>query len=103
LQLTTHPWDIYSDIQGLKFNAIVSGNNIQRMVISGTGLDVNGTVTANALNAESATITGNLSVSGIDLGEMNAILLQKVEELTLYIIQMEKRLAEVENLKGGTE
>ncbi|MCL2290028.1 MAG: hypothetical protein FWC34_04895, partial [Bacteroidetes bacterium] len=37
LQLTTHPWDIYSDIQGLKFNAIVSGNNIQRMVISGGG------------------------------------------------------------------
>jgi len=37
-----------------------------------------------------------VEANGIELGEMNAILLQKVEELTLYIIQMEKRLAEVE-------
>lgn len=29
--------------------------------------------------------------NGIDLGEMNAKLLQKIEELTLYIIQMNKR------------
>jgi len=37
-----------------------------------------------------------VEANGIELGEMNAILLQKVEELTLYIIQMEKRLAELE-------
>jgi len=35
--------------------------------------------------------------NGINIGEMNAKLLLKVEELTLYIIQMEKRLAELEN------
>ena len=42
-----------------------------------------------------------VEANGIDLGEMNAILLQKVEELTLYIIQMEKRLSELEGKKGG--
>jgi len=39
--------------------------------------------------------------NGIQLGEMNAILLQKIEELTLYIIKLEKRLTEVEAKKGG--
>jgi hypothetical protein len=39
--------------------------------------------------------------NGFELGEMNALLLQKVEELTLYIIQLEKRLSAVENKKGG--
>jgi hypothetical protein len=42
-----------------------------------------------------------MEAEGINLSEMNALLLQKIEELTLYIIQMEKRLAEVENMKGG--
>jgi hypothetical protein len=42
-----------------------------------------------------------VEANGIELGEMNAILLQKVEELTLYIIQMEKRLNELESRKGG--
>jgi len=31
---------------------------------------------------------------GIDLGEMNRILLQKIEELTLYVIELEKRIEE---------
>ncbi len=34
---------------------------------------------------------------GIELGEMNKRLLQKVEELTLYIIEMNKELQEVKN------
>ena len=42
-----------------------------------------------------------VKANGVELGEMNALLLQKVEELTLYIIQLEKRLSEVENRKGG--
>jgi hypothetical protein len=42
-----------------------------------------------------------VGANGIELGEMNAKLLLKVEELTLYIIQMEKRLAELESKKGG--
>jgi hypothetical protein len=42
-----------------------------------------------------------VEANGIELGEMNAKLLLKVEELTLYIIQMEKRLAELESKKGG--
>lgn len=33
--------------------------------------------------------------NGIELGEMNKLLLQKVEELTLYIIEMNKELEEV--------
>jgi len=38
--------------------------------------------------------------NGVQLGEMNAILLKKIEELTLYILQLEKRLSDVEK-KGG--
>lgn len=34
---------------------------------------------------------------GMNLKEMNNILLQKVEELTLYIIQLENRISEIEN------
>ena len=36
-----------------------------------------------------------VSASGIDLGEMNAILLQKVEELTLHIIELQKQIDEL--------
>ena len=32
---------------------------------------------------------------GIELGEMNALLLKKVEELTLYVIELKKELEEV--------
>ncbi len=34
---------------------------------------------------------------GVDLGEMNRVLLEKVEELTLYIIQLEERIKIIEN------
>lgn len=34
--------------------------------------------------------------NGIDLGQTDAILLEKIEELALYIIQLEKRLRELE-------
>ncbi len=34
---------------------------------------------------------------GIDLGDMNGKLLQKIEELTLYIIDLEKRVKSIEN------
>jgi hypothetical protein len=36
---------------------------------------------------------------GVSLGEMNKILTQKVEELTLYTINLEKRLSELESKK----
>jgi hypothetical protein len=36
---------------------------------------------------------------GVDLGEMNRVLLEKVEELTLYILQLEERMKVVENSK----
>ncbi|MCL2290666.1 MAG: hypothetical protein FWC34_08205 [Bacteroidetes bacterium] len=49
-----------------------------------------------------------VGVNGINLGEMNAILLQKIEELTLYIIDQEKQIkelkklfSELESKKGG--
>ncbi len=35
--------------------------------------------------------------NGIDLGEMDAKLLQKIEELTLYIIEQQKQLEELRN------
>jgi hypothetical protein len=34
--------------------------------------------------------------NGINLGEMDAILLQKIEELTLYVIEQQKRIEELE-------
>jgi hypothetical protein len=36
---------------------------------------------------------------GVDLSEMNKVLLQKIEELTLYLIQQEQRIQELENKK----
>jgi hypothetical protein len=39
--------------------------------------------------------------NGIDLGDMQGKLLLKVEELTLYVNDKKKRLAELENKKGG--
>ncbi|MBN2728908.1 MAG: hypothetical protein JXR53_06750, partial [Bacteroidales bacterium] len=35
--------------------------------------------------------------NGINVSEMNMMLLQKVEELTLYILQLESRINELEN------
>jgi len=35
--------------------------------------------------------------NGVNVGEMSATLLQKIEELTLYIIDLNKRIAELEN------
>jgi hypothetical protein len=37
---------------------------------------------------------------GVDLGEMNRLLLEKVEELTLYILQLEDRLKALETSKN---
>jgi len=39
-----------------------------------------------------------VSEKGIELGEMNKLLLEKIEELTLYTLQQEKRLIQLENL-----
>jgi len=41
-----------------------------------------------------------MEAEGIELSEMNALLLRKVEELTLYIIDLEKRLTELETKKN---
>lgn len=38
-----------------------------------------------------------VSANGVDLAKMNVKLLQKIEELTLYIIQQEKRISKLEN------
>ena len=37
-----------------------------------------------------------MELSGIDLGEMNILLLKKNEELTLYILEQEKRIKALE-------
>jgi hypothetical protein len=39
-----------------------------------------------------------VSENGISLGEMNGILLEKIEELTLYIIQQDERIKKLEEL-----
>lgn len=41
--------------------------------------------------------------NGVDLGEMNKKLLQKIEELTLYIIQQDKEMKEVKKRLGRLE
>ncbi len=38
----------------------------------------------------------DMKINGIDMGEMNTLLLQKVEELTLYIIELKKRIEKLE-------
>lgn len=35
--------------------------------------------------------------NGVDLGELNRLLLEKVEELTLYILELEERVTSIEN------
>jgi hypothetical protein len=39
--------------------------------------------------------TAEVEANGVNVGEMNAILLQKVEELTLYIIDLQKQINEL--------
>jgi len=38
--------------------------------------------------------------NGVNLGDMQSKLLQKVEELTLYIIALEKQIKELQQTKG---
>lgn len=40
--------------------------------------------------------------NGVELGATTEILLQKIEEMTLYILQLEERVQQLENGKGGT-
>lgn len=40
-----------------------------------------------------------VEANGIELGEMNKLLLEKIEELTLYVIQQEKRIKSLEKKK----
>jgi len=39
--------------------------------------------------------------NGVELGAATELLLQKIEEMTLYIIQLEERIQQLENGKGG--
>lgn len=41
-----------------------------------------------------------VEANGIELGEMNKLLLEKIEELTLYVIQQEKRIKQLEQETG---
>ena len=41
--------------------------------------------------------------NGINLGEMNALLLKKIEELTLYIIKQEKRITALESINSNNK
>lgn len=40
-----------------------------------------------------------VEANGIELGEMNRLLLEKIEELTLYTIEQEKKLARIKILE----
>lgn len=41
-----------------------------------------------------------VEANGVELGEMNKLLLEKIEELTLYVIQQEKRIKSLEQETG---
>lgn len=41
--------------------------------------------------------------NGVDVGEMNKVLLKKVEELTLYLIEQQKELKEMKGMKDELE
>ncbi|MDR1112299.1 MAG: hypothetical protein LBL18_00835, partial [Bacteroidales bacterium] len=41
-----------------------------------------------------------VEADGVKVGEMNALLLKKVEELTLYVIELQKQINELEK-RGG--
>ena len=47
------------------------------------------------LEIDGAMSHATVSVNGVDLGEMNRLLLQKVEELTLHIIELQKQIDEL--------
>lgn len=40
-----------------------------------------------------------MKIDGIELGEMNKLLLKKVEELTLHLIAKDKEIIELQTLK----
>ena len=42
-------------------------------------------------------IQDEISKDGMDVYEMNAVLLKKLEELTLYVIEQQKQIVELEN------
>lgn len=44
-----------------------------------------------------------MQASGVNLGEFNTQLLQKIEELTLYLIQQDKRIEDLTNEKNSLE
>ena len=46
---------------------------------------------------------GSVKDEGIDLGEMNTKLLEKIEELTLYILHQEKQIQELLKLKDDVD
>lgn len=52
------------------------------------------------INIPSAT---EVEANGIDLGDMNRLLLEKIEELTLYIIGQEKRIQSLEKHSNTTK
>ncbi len=41
--------------------------------------------------------------NGVQLGEMNMLLLKKIEELTLYTIEMNKQMEELKKKNESTE
>ena len=46
---------------------------------------------------------GEMEANGIDLGVMNMLLLKKVEELTLYLIQQDEKIREQQKVISGLE
>ena len=64
--------------------------------------EVEAFIKANKHLPEVAT-AADMQTNGVNMGDMQAKLLQKVEELTLYVIEQDKKLAEQEKAKVKVE
>jgi hypothetical protein len=62
-------------------------------------LEVVGTFMAQNADIAGLLCATEIKVNGVNISEMNAILLQKVEELTLYILDLQKQIDELKNVK----
>ena len=40
-----------------------------------------------------------VEAEGVDIGEATSVLLRKIEELTLYVIEQDRRIKELEKMK----
>ena len=86
------------------FAAVAVGLSLSAQTYTTLGIGISNPV--GTLHVHSSTIydpqvpsAASVDEEGVDVGEMNKVLLQKVEELTLYIIDLQKQIDELKKTK----